>query len=571
MSWINYDELPDARGDEELEYWLDKLIVPFFTGSRVIHIRSTEEDRIRGICKSLPRLNNQIRQLHVHSYSGTTSESFPTEEEIEFEKLTTTSSPNSGDQSEHYRILDSFIKMKEGGILLFVDSDRVLERDFRFIRLLKVFSMGLDDGDKFSERPAKIVIIHSVEQETPPSLARDIPFIDLPLPKDSTLEKCIESACQNPIVNIKMPEDKELILEWCRALRGLTSSEALNAVVQSLVMHGNQFSEEALEYLRSCKRDFIEQTGIMEFSEPTLKFSDVGGLDNLTSDLLKRRTEFENSAKGAGIHTPKGCLLAGLPGTGKSRIAKAVAGEWKLPMLEFSMANVLGSYVGSSEKNMRAVLTVAESLAPCVLFVDEIDKALSGLGSSGGDSGVTRRVIGSFLTWLNDREAEVYVIATANDLSEITVAMPEMLRKGRWDDIWWVDLPGEETRAEIIKIHLDAIPKERISDELSSNISSLAKLNQGCSGAELASAINEANRRAFHDKAERQITYEDLKLEIENIHPLASGVTWLEAQRQWMKENAKMAGSEGAPKVSKRSTIFLEGENKTGFTKDTEE
>ena len=122
------------------------------------------------------------------------------------------------------------------------------------------------------------------------------------------------------------------------------------------------------------------------------------------------------------------------------------------------MANVLDGLVGSSEQNIRKVLAVAESMAPCVLMVDEIDKALTGLGSSGGDSGVTRRVVGSFLTWLNDRKSQVYVIATANDLREISIAMPELLRKGRWDDIWWVDLPGQKTRRKIIEIHLRKIP-----------------------------------------------------------------------------------------------------------------
>ena len=162
-------------------------------------------------------------------------------------------------------------------------------------------------------------------------------------------------------------------------MRGLTSTEAERSLEQTFTVHDRKINDESLHYLQSVKRNIIKQTGIMEFHEPETSFSDIGGLTNLVEDLILRCGEFEESAQQAGIKSPKGCLLVGLPGTGKSLIAQSVAGEWKMPMLEFNMANVLDSYVGSSEQNMKST-AVAESMAPCVLMVDEIDKALSGFG-----------------------------------------------------------------------------------------------------------------------------------------------------------------------------------------------
>ena len=164
----------------------------------------------------------------------------------------------------------------------------------------------------------------------------------------------------------------------------------------------------------------------------------------------------------------------------------------------------------------------------------------------------------------------MYVIATANDLTEISNAMPEMLRKGRWDDIWWVELPGESSRIQILNIHLSRIPSQRLSDGLLEKVEQLAKLNSGCTGAELAAAVNEANRKAYHD-GERQITYADLKYCINEIHPLSSGIPNLSKARAWMKENARLASSEKTPDTEKASTIVLAKHNGKGFVEPESE
>ena len=255
---------------------------------------------------------------------------------------------------------------------------------------------------------------------------------------------------------------------------------------------------------------------------------------------------FEESQQ-AGIKSPKGASSL-VCGTGKSLLAQSVAGEWKMPMLEFNMANVC-SYVGSSEQNMKKVLAVAESMAPCVLMVDEIDKALSGLGTTGGDSGTTT-CHWSFLTWLNDRKADVYVIATANDLSEIAQAMPEMLRKGRWDDIWWVDLPDEETRKRILEIHLKKIPEDRIEEDVWNALSDLAKLNSGVTGAELAAAVNEANRKSFHNDELLNVGHSPILSSPSNRWQQEFAALRI---RKWMKDFARSASPTKGAEVASSS------------------
>ena len=553
MSFNTYEEASKGLNKEFIDI-MDNVLLPILTGQSVIHIRTHEENRVFGICDTIPtRISESFRVLHVVSEAGVESSvlsGHEDAEEVSFTRLSTAPQPGDEHQSVHIRALNSFLSSPDGGVLLIIGGDHACHQH-ELVRRLKAHAKnglhvyGLPDSPK-------LVVLHTVSRETPESLSRVIQNYDLPLPRDGTLESELIGVAND----MDLPEfDKETTKIWIRAMRGLTSTEAMRSLEQTFTVHDRKINEESLHYLQSVKRNIIKQTGIMEFHEPETSFSDIGGLTNLVEDLILRCGEFEESAQEAGIKSPKGCLLVGLPGTGKSLIAQSVAGEWKMPMLEFNMANVLDSYVGSSEQNMKKVLAVAESMAPCVLMVDEIDKALSGLGTTGGDSGTTRRVIGSFLTWLNDRKADVYVIATANDLSEIAQAMPEMLRKGRWDDIWWVDLPDEETRKRILEIHLKKIPEERIEEDVWNALSDLAKLNSGVTGAELASAVNEANRKSFHNDGLLNVA--QLTDSIESIKPLAAGIRSLEDTRKWMKDFARSASPAKGAEVASTSDVYL--------------
>ena len=560
MEFKSYKEAAKGMNEEHLEI-MDNILLPVLTGQSVIHVRTHEEDRVVGICETIhSRISEDFQVLHILSDAGVESDLLSSDEneegEAKFTALSTQapSSANDAHTSLHVRALNSFLSTNEGGILLILGADAACRQSELIRRLKRHANEGLyslaNEEEKISP---KLVVLHTISQDTPETLSRTIQNYDLPLPRDGTLRASLRSVCSH--MGIKDISDDKIRKDWVLALRGLTGIEAERSLQQTFTVHNSEMNAESLAYLQSVKRNIIKQTGIMEFHEPTTSFSDIGGLANLVEDLSLRQSEFEVMARDAGIQSPKGCLLVGLPGTGKSLIAQSVAGEWSMPMLEFNMANVLDSYVGGSEANMKKILAVAESMAPCVLMVDEIDKALSGLGSGGGDSGVTRRVIGNFLTWLNDRKADVYVIATANDLSEIAGAMPEMLRKGRWDDIWWVDLPDQNTRQQILDIHLQKIPSERIEQEVWGMVPAISKLNPGITGAEIAAAVNEANRISFHRG--ELLSVEQLTTSIEGIKPLASGIRGLENTRKWMKDFARAASPEEAAVVSKTSDVYL--------------
>lgn len=560
MNFNTYEEASKGMKEEHLDI-MDNVLLPVLTGQSVIHIRTHEEDRVVGICEAInSRLSTDFAVLHVLTEAGVESSLLDTLEQegddLQFRPLSTAAQngESSAQTSLHVRALTSFLSTPEGGILLVLGADRAC-RQTELVRRLKIHAKNGLIVDELGSGAPKLVVLHTISEETPETLSRSIQNYDLPLPRDGTLSASLLGVCEE--LEIGGIGDVEVRKDWVRALRGLTAVEAERSLQQTFTVHGGQLSQESLIYLQTVKRSIIKQTGIMEFHEPTTSFSDIGGLGNLVEDLNLRRGEFEINAREAGIQSPKGCLLVGLPGTGKSLIAQSVAGEWHLPMLEFNMANVLDSYVGSSEQNIKKILSVAESMAPCVLMVDEIDKALSGLGSSGGDSGVTRRVIGSFLTWLSDRKSEVYVIATANDLTEIATAMPEMLRKGRWDDIWWVDLPDQDTRERIIEIHLKKIPSDRIEKEVWNQITTFGKLNSGVTGAELAAAVNDANRISFHNGG--LLNVEQLTTSINSVKPLASGIRGLEITRKWMKDFARPASPNKAADVDKNSEIYLSG------------
>jgi len=257
----------------------------------------------------------------------------------------------------------------------------------------------------------------------------------------------------------------------------------------------------------------------------------IGGLDNLKEWLKTRYKAFSQNAKKYKLKSPKGIMLLGIPGTGKSLSAKAVSNSWKMPLLRLDFGKVFGGIVGESESNIRETIKIAESLSPCVLWIDEIEKGLSGL-NGGGDSGTSARVFGTFLTWMQEKESEVFVLATANNIS----ALPkELLRKGRFDEIFFVDLPTKEERKQIIDIHLLNVEQE--SHNL--NIDKLADLSKGFSGAELEEVVNEALFNIFDTNSidKPLLKTKDLIKVIESFYPLSKTLNPKELTK--MREVAK--------------------------------
>jgi len=290
------------------------------------------------------------------------------------------------------------------------------------------------------------------------------------------------------------------------------------------------------------KQQIIRKSGLLEYYATAESFAQIGGLSVLKDWLNKRSLAFTSDARAFGLPPPKGILMLGVQGCGKSLCAKAVSTQWQLPLLRFDMGRMFGSLVGSSEENVRRAISVAESVAPAILWVDEIDKAFAGSqGSGASDGGTTARVFGTFLTWLSEKTVPVFVVATANDISQLP---PELLRKGRLDEIFFVDLPSLEERMEIFRIHLAR--RHRPTEQF--DLHALAEASRDCSGAEIEEAINSALYDAFSEQSD--ITTESVLATLSQTVPLARTMDeQISRLRSWAEgraRNASVARSTGA-------------------------
>ncbi|WP_054692435.1 AAA family ATPase [Syntrophomonas palmitatica] len=312
---------------------------------------------------------------------------------------------------------------------------------------------------------------------------------------------------------------------------GLTQNEAENMIALSLVKNQLQLTQEAVDEVKRQKAQILKKSGVLELHEAK-DLPKVGGLDQLKLWLWERSKAFSDEAKEFGLPFPKGCLVFGIPGTGKSLIAKTIAKQWGFPLLV--MQNVLDKYVGESEKRMKEALKIAEHMAPCVLMIDEIEKYFAGVGGS-GDSGVSTRIFGQFLSWMQETTAPVFVAATANNIGGMP---PELLRKGRFDELWFVDLPGQLEREEIFKIHITR--KGRNIEDF--DLKKLAKETSGYTGSEIEQVVISGLFRAFSKN--QDITTEILLEAAEETSPLSDTMKeGIERMRNWGKERARLAST----------------------------
>ncbi len=313
---------------------------------------------------------------------------------------------------------------------------------------------------------------------------------------------------------------------------GLTAEEAENVFAKSLVEKG-QFD---ITIVLSEKEQIIRKSGVLEYYHVNEKMQEVGGLEELKDWLVKRGKAFTPKARDFGLPEPRGILLLGIPGCGKSLTAKAIAGMWQLPLLKLDVGKVFSSYVGSSEENVRRAIQTAESIAPCILWLDEMEKGFSGLGSSGmTDGGTTARVFGTFLTWLQEKKSAVFVVATSNNVSQLP---PELLRKGRFDEIFYVDLPSKEERKEILKIHLEKRRREPGKYDLEK----VSRETQGFSGSEIEEVIVSGLYDAFnHDE---ELEQNHLEQVIKTMIPLSRTMEeQIKGIRDWAKLRARRASN----------------------------
>jgi ATP-dependent 26S proteasome regulatory subunit len=386
----------------------------------------------------------------------------------------------------------------------------------------------------------RTVVFLSALVKLPMELEKDVQVVDFDLPDRATLEDIVREKAFAGARSRRFGKNFQKILEHpnlqrevAEAALGLTEAEA-RQVFDKTSVRDKQFN---LKTILAEKKHIIRKSGILEFYETNLGLNQVGGLPELKDWLQKRQHSFNQSARDFGLPLPKGILLLGVPGCGKSLSAKAISQAWQMPLLRLDVGKVFGSLVGSSEENMRRAIKTAEAVAPAILWLDELEKGFSGTKSSGSsDGGTTARVFATFLTWLQEKESPVFVIATANDVSQLP---PELLRKGRFDEIFFVDLPNREERTAILSIHL----KRRGRDPASFDLKKLVEASAGYSGSELEEVIVTALYNAYDSgQGDVDITTEGVVAAMKEVIPLSQTMRErLAGMREWARSRARRA------------------------------
>ena len=382
-----------------------------------------------------------------------------------------------------------------------------LLKDFnRFLTDLSI-SRKLRNINRILKLQPKTIIILGSELTIPKELQDLITVLQFQLPFEEEIEQELTRLTKS--LNIKI--DSELFEMLTRACQGL-SLERIRRVLSKIIATYKTINKDSIAVLLSEKKQIIRQTEILEYSSVSEKIANLGGLDNLKDWLKKRKTAFSIQASNYGLPTPRGLLLIGIQGTGKSLTAKAIANDWQLPLLKLDVGKLFGGIVGESESRLRQMINVSETISPCILWIDEIDKAFSNTESK-GDSGTSNRVLATFTSWLSEKTHPVFVISTANNIDLLPL---EIIRKGRFDEIFFLDLPKKEEREEIFKIHLQEF---RPNSWESFDYRKLANSSDSFSGAEIRQSIIEGMYHAFYEK--REFLTDDICMALNELIPLA--------------------------------------------------
>jgi ATP-dependent 26S proteasome regulatory subunit len=488
----------------------------------LIYLVSWEEDRVIREIQKICDDENHKKRLYLWSETqGLQLAALPDK-------------PSDLSLSDPLNILDHIIKSRENGgrqIYILLDFHPFLS-NHTIIR--KVRDLG-----KVLRKSEKTVIFLSPKLVLPDELAKEVVVFDFDLPSLEQLSEALDGIVEalqrkfNITTKLKNPAFRERLL---KASQGLTILEMSDAIAKAVVAY-QAIDESTIPLILEEKKQIIRKSGILEYYPAEETFDEVGGLGNLKRWLSKRDKAFTEEARHFGVPVPKGLMLVGVQGCGKSLCAKAVANQWRLPLLRLDVGKVFSGLVGSSEENIRKAIKIAESVAPCLLWIDEIEKGLSGAASSNfSDAGTAARVFATFTTWLQEKTKPVFVISTANDISLLP---PEIMRKGRFDEIFFVDLPNLEERIEIFRIHLS----KRKRDPREFDLEFLAQYADGFSGAEIEQAIISALYDAFEE--ERPLTTDDILRNIKETVPLSRTMAErISALRRWAESRARYASGD---------------------------
>jgi ATP-dependent 26S proteasome regulatory subunit len=400
-----------------------------------------------------------------------------------------------------------------------------------------------DVGQKFAvNRRTLILTLPSIEM--PAELASLVEYLTLPLPDQERLRKIIEDTFKrlSKTYTLKLALDADGVDAMAANLRGLTEEEAERAVSQALVKRYSLCAETVTDVFEA-KKDALRHSGMLEFVDATDTMAGVGGLENLKRWLAQRQGAWTDRAREFGLEPPRGVIILGVQGCGKSMCARAIAGQWQIPLVKFDTAAVFDKFIGETEKRIQKVFRVAEGLAPCVLWIDELEKIFAGSGPdlASVDAGVSSRILAAFLSWMQDRKAPVFVAATCNN---VTALPPELIRKGRFDELFFVDLPSQTERRQIFAIQL----KKRKRNPDVFDLDRVAVAAQGFSGAEIEAAVRTAMYAAYsqkqdnssgHDRTANDVTTQNLLDALKETVPLSTTrAEEIQALRQWAHERS---------------------------------
>lgn len=419
-----------------------------------------------------------------------------------------------------------------------------LPPDAAAVLVLRDFHRFLDDvaiarklrnlGRLLKSQPKNVVLL-APQVQIPEDLGETLTVLEFPLPSTDEVRAEIERLLA-ATGNVLPPRGLD---ELTRSSQGLSIDRLRRVMGRSIAQAGQLDPDDTAEAILAEKRQSIRQTQILDFYPAREQMSDIGGLDSLKEWLLRRGGAFSERARQYGLPYPRGLLLVGIQGTGKSLTAKAIAHHWHLPLLRLDVGRLFASLVGESESRTRQAIQIAEALAPCVLWIDEIDKAFAG-ATGRGDGGTTARVFGTFITWMAEKTSPVFVVATANDIQSLP---PELLRKGRFDELFFVGLPDRAERREIFEVHLNRLRPQSLKDY---DLDRLAYETPDFSGAEIEQAIVEAMHLAFSEN--RDFTTDDIVASVSQIVPLArTAREQVEALQDWAASGKARLASRRSP------------------------
>ena len=466
-----------------------KLVRYIDAGFPIIYINTFEEDKVDSLIPEISSGKEVYEWNETNGYIDFETKT-PLQEDCTLERML--------DQLKTPDLLDRKILIFKD-ITSYLDETRIVSKVKGLARMI---NQGVD---------ATVIIVSSV-LVIPKDIEKYVTILEMDYLNTDEIKTIIRGFVKD---NLNQQVDEKLIEEFALAFKGLTEFEILNLLALSYADDGD-LTRKDLRLIFDQKQQMIKKAGILEMIPLKETIDDIGGLENLKAWFIKKAKVYKNmnNAKKYGVDMPKGVLIAGVPGCGKSLNAKAAANLFEVPLLRLDMGRLMGKYVGESEGNLRSAIALAEAISPCVLWIDELEKAFAGIGGSGGGAEVTTRLFGNFLTWMQEKESPTFVVATANDITKLP---PELLRKGRFDEIFYVGLPNKEEREKIFNIH---IKKRRPQDLKNIRVKELVSITEGFSGADIEGVVKDAIESAFaEDKTSIQTA--DVIDAIKDTHSLS--------------------------------------------------